>query len=254
LFIEINSDKFKIHKKNKKLYLKLMKRKIVIIEDDNKIADLVKLYLEKEDFEVFIANDGEKGLEIVKKTVPDLIILDLMLPKIDGLTIARKIFQEDKIPIIMLTAKGEEIDKIIGLEMGADDYVTKPFSPRELVSRVRVVLRRSEYAGKPEKDDIIAINDLEINPQKFTVKKNGQKISLTRKEFTILFILSKHPGRVFSRQDLLNQIYTIDDEPVFDRTIDVHISNLRNKLKDRKQQLIATISGIGYKLKVKDED
>ena len=231
-----------------------MKRKIAIIEDDKKIADLVKLYLEKEDFEVFIANDGEKGLEIIAKSAPDLIILDLMLPKIDGLAIAGKVFQEDKIPIIMLTAKGEEIDKIIGLEIGADDYMTKPFSPRELVSRIKAVLRRSESAGRPEKDDIVVINDLEINPQKFIVKKNGKRIALTRKEFAILLILSKHPGRVFSRQDLMNQIYSIDDEPVFDRTVDVHISNLRNKLKDRSQQLIATVSGIGYKLKVNDED
>ena len=231
-----------------------MKRKIAIIEDDKKIADLVKLYLEKEDFEVFIANDGEKGLEIIAKSAPDLIILDLMLPKIDGLAIAGKVFQEYKIPIIMLTAKGEEIDKIIGLEIGADDYMTKPFSPRELVSRIKAVLRRSESAGRPEKDDIVVINDLEINPQKFIVKKNGKRIALTRKEFAILLILSKHPGRVFSRQDLMNQIYSIDDEPVFDRTVDVHISNLRNKLKDRSQQLIATVSGIGYKLKVNDED
>ena len=231
-----------------------MKRKIAIIEDDKKIADLVKLYLEKEGFEVFIANDGEKGLEIIKKSVPDLIILDLMLPKIDGLAIARKVFQEDKIPIIILTAKGEEIDKIIGLEIGADDYMTKPFSPRELVSRIKAVLRRSESAGRPEKDDIVVIKELEINPQKFSVKKNGKRIALTRKEFAILLILSKHPGRVFSRQDLMNQIYSIDDEPVFDRTVDVHISNLRNKLKDRSQQLIATVSGIGYKLKVNDED
>ena len=231
-----------------------MKRKIAIIEDDKKIADLVKLYLEKEDFEVFIANDGEKGLEIIAKSAPDLIILDLMLPKIDGLAIAGKVFQEYKIPIIMLTAKGEEIDKIIGLEIGADDYMTKPFSPRELVSRIKAVLRRSESAGRPEKDDIVVIKDLEINPQKFSVKKNGKRIALTRKEFAILLILSKHPGRVFSRQDLMNQIYSIDDEPVFDRTVDVHISNLRNKLKDRAQQLIATVSGIGYKLKVNDED
>ena len=231
-----------------------MKRKIAIIEDDKKIADLVKLYLEKEDFEVFIANDGEKGLEIIAKSAPDLIILDLMLPKIDGLAIAGKVFQEYKIPIIMLTAKGEEIDKIIGLEIGADDYMTKPFSPRELVSRIKAVLRRSESAGRPEKDDIVVIKDLEINPQKFSVKKNGKRIALTRKEFAILLILSKHPGRVFSRQDLMNQIYSIDDEPVFDRTVDVHISNLRNKLKDRSQQLIATVSGIGYKLKVNDED
>ena len=231
-----------------------MKRKIIIIEDDKKIADLVKLYLEKEDFEILIANDGEKGLEFITKSNPDLIILDLMLPKIDGLTIAGKVFQENKIPIIMLTAKDEEIDKIIGLEIGADDYITKPFSPRELVSRVKAVLRRSESAVKLEKSSIIAINDLEINPQKFTVKKNGKKIYLTRKEFAILFMLSKHPGMVFSRQDLMKQIYTIDDEPVFDRTIDVHISNLRNKLKDKNQQLIVTISGIGYKLRSNDED
>lgn len=231
-----------------------MKRKIIIIEDDKKIADLVKLYLEKEDFEVYVAHDGEKGLEMILRAAPDLIILDLMLPKIDGLAIAAKIFQEIKAPFIILTAKGEEIDKIIGLEIGADDYITKPFSPRELVSRVKAVLRRSTSAEKLEINSKVTINDLEINPHKFTVRKSGEKISLTRKEFAILLILSRNPGRVFSRQDLMNQIYTIDDEPVFDRTIDVHISNLRNKLKDKSQQLIATVSGIGYKIKADDED
>ncbi len=231
-----------------------MKRKIIIIEDDKKIADLVKLYLEKEDFEVCLAHDGEKGLEMIARFVPDLIILDLMLPKIDGLTIAGKIFQEIKTPFIMLTAKDEEVDKIIGLELGADDYITKPFSPRELVSRVKAVLRRANFIEKSDINSKVTINDLEINSHKFTVKKNKEKIYLTRKEFAILLILSKNPGRVFSRQDLMNQIYTIDDEPVFDRTIDVHISNLRNKLKDRSQKLIATVSGIGYKIKANDED
>ncbi|MHB1348063.1 MAG: response regulator transcription factor [Candidatus Humimicrobiaceae bacterium] len=231
-----------------------MKRKIIIIEDDKKIADLLKIYLEKEDFDIFVANDGEKGLEMIARTTPDLIILDLMLPKVDGLTIARKVSLENKIPIIMLTAKVEEIDKIIGLEIGADDYISKPFSPRELVSRVKAVLRRSEFAGKTEKDNVVYIRDLEINPQNFSIKKNGEKVYLTRKEFAILLVLSKHPERVFSRQNLMDHIYTIDDEPVFDRTIDVHISNLRTKLQDRDQRLIETVSGIGYKLKADDED
>ncbi len=227
--------------------------KILVIEDDTKIADLVKLYLKKEGFELFIANDGKRGLEMVNTICPDFIILDLMLPEIDGLAIAKEVFQKNKIPLIILTAKDEEIDRIIGLELGADDYMTKPFSPRELVSRVKAVLRRCSLSQIPEEEGIIRINNLEIDPHKYSVKKDGQKVLLTRKEFEILYEFSKNPGRVFSRKDLMSKLYTMDDEVIYDRTIDVHISNLRNKLGDKNQQIIATVSGIGYKMKEEDE-
>ncbi len=227
--------------------------KILVIEDDIKIADLVKLYLLKEGFDVFIANDGRQGLEMVSTILPDLIILDLMLPEIDGLTIAKTVFQKNKIPVIMLTAKDEEMDRIVGLELGADDYMSKPFSPRELVSRVKAVLRRCAFSKSSDRLDLISARNLEIDPHKFTVKKDGQKVLLTRKEFAILVALAKNPGRVFSRKDLMHKLYSIDDEVIYDRTIDVHISNLRNKLDDKEQQIIATISGIGYKMREADE-
>jgi len=227
-----------------------MREQILIIEDDEKIADLVKLYLEKERFGVLVAYDGQEGLTLFQKESPTLIILDLLLPKIDGLTLAKLVRQKSNTPIIMLTAKGEEIDKVVGLELGADDYIVKPFSPKELVARVRAVLRRAYEVKKS--DQLVKVGDLEINQEKFEVKKNGKKITLTRREFNLLLALAKTPGKVFSRSDLLDTVYSVDDE-VFDRTIDVHITNLRRKLGDKEQKLIKTITGVGYKLYEHDE-
>jgi len=227
-----------------------MREQILIIEDDEKIADLVKLYLEKERFGVLVASNGQEGLTLFQKESPALIILDLLLPKIDGLTLAKLIRQKNNTPIIMLTAKGEEIDKVVGLELGADDYIVKPFSPKELVARVKAVLRRAYEVKKS--DQLVKVRDLEINQEKFEVKKNGKKITLTRREFNLLLALAKTPGKVFSRSDLLDTVYSVDDE-VFDRTIDVHITNLRRKLGDKEQKLIKTITGVGYKLQEDDE-
>jgi len=227
-----------------------MREQILIIEDDEKIADLVKLYLEKERFGVLVAYDGQEGLTLFQKESPTLIILDLLLPKIDGLTLAKLVRQKSNTPIIMLTAKGEEIDKVVGLELGADDYIVKPFSPKELVARVRAVLRRAYEVKKS--DQLVKVGDLEINQEKFEVKKNGKKITLTRREFNLLLALAKTPGKVFSRSDLLDTVYSVDDE-IFDRTIDVHITNLRRKLGDKEQKLIKTITGVGYKLQEDDE-
>jgi len=226
-----------------------MREKILIIEDDEKISDLVKLYLEKNSFKVAQASDGKEGLKEFGREKPDLIILDLMLPKIDGLTIAKSIRAESNTPIIMLTAKDEETDKIVGLEIGADDYIAKPFSPKELVARVKAVLRRYSQGTETDSKKIIKIKDLEISSEKFEVKRGDKKINLTRREFRLLLALAKRPGVVFSRSDLMHQIYTFDDEAVFDRTIDVHIANLRRKLNDKKQNLIITLKGVGYKLK-----
>ena len=227
-----------------------MREQILIIEDDEKIADLIKLYLEKERFGVLVAYDGQEGLTLFQKESPTLIILDLLLPKIDGLTLAKLVRQKSNTHIIMLTAKGEEIDKVVGLELGADDYIVKPFSPKELVARVRAVLRRAYEVKKS--DQLVKVGDLEINQEKFEVKKNGKKITLTRREFNLLLALAKTPGKVFSRSDLLDTVYSVDDE-IFDRTIDVHITNLRRKLGDKEQKLIKTITGVGYKLQEDDE-
>jgi len=224
-----------------------MKRKILIIEDDRKIAELIKLYLEKENFETIIICDGKEGLENFFKESPQLVILDLMLPKIDGLTIAKNVRLKSDCPIIMLTAKDEESDKIIGLELGADDYISKPFSPKEMVARVKAVMRRA-YKGQKIENEIIKIKNLEIYPAKFEVKKGGKKINLTRREFKLLLAFADNPGKMFSRNELMKEIYTIDDEIVFDRTIDVHIANLRKKINDKNQRLIITITGMGYKL------
>jgi len=226
-----------------------MREKILIIEDDDKISDLVKLYLEKDGFVVAQAGDGKEGLEKFAKENPDLIILDLMLPEIDGLTIAKSVRAKNSTPIIMLTAKDEETDKIVGLEIGADDYVSKPFSPKELVARVKAVLRRSASDESKDVEKTIKTKGLEIVPEKFAVKKNGKQIKLTRREFNLLLVLAQRPGVIFTRADLMRKIYTQTDTEVFDRTIDVHIANLRQKLNDKNQNIIETIKGVGYKLK-----
>ena len=226
-----------------------MREKILIIEDDDKISDLVKLYLEKDGFVVAQAGDGKEGLEKFAKEKPDLIILDLMLPEIDGLTVAKSVRAKNNTPIIMLTAKDEETDKIVGLEIGADDYVSKPFSPKELVARVKAVLRRSALDESKDVEKTIKTKGLEIVPEKFAVKKNGKQIKLTRREFNLLLVLAQRPGVIFTRADLMRKIYTQTDTEVFDRTIDVHIANLRHKLNDKNQNMIETIKGVGYKLK-----
>lgn len=226
-----------------------MRKKILIIEDDKKISDLVKIYLKKEGFKVIIAYDGKSGLKKFEIEKPDLIILDLMLPEVDGLSVARSVRRNSDVPIIMLTARDEEVDKIVGLEIGADDYVAKPFSPKELVARVKAVLRRCVAKPLADSEEVIKINKLEIIPEKFVVKNSGKLIKLTRREFSLLLVLAKNPGAVFSRSDLMHRVYGVDDEAVFDRTIDAHIANLRHKLKDKRQNLIITIKGVGYKLK-----
>ena len=225
-----------------------MRERILIIEDDEKISDLVKLYLEKDGFKVAQAHDGQVGLEKFAKEKPELIILDLMLPEIDGLTIAKAVRAKNNTPIIMLTAKDEETDKIVGLEIGADDYVSKPFSPKELVARVKAVLRRCK-SDETKDQGMIKTKELEIVPEKFEVIKNGKQIRLTRREFNLLLALAHRPGVIFTRADLMRKIYTQADTEVFDRTIDVHIANLRQKLNDKSQNIIETIKGVGYRLK-----
>lgn len=226
-------------------------KKVLIIEDDSKIADLVKLYLEKEGFQTAAAFDGKEGLELAEKEGPDFIVLDLMLPKIGGMDIAKQIRRKSNVPILMLTAKSEEFDKVLGLEMGADDYLTKPFSPKELVARVKAILRRAEINQETQLSEKIRIKDLEIDQKKFQAKKNSKIINLSALEFRLLFALASHPGQVFSRGELMHKIYKEDEEIVFDRTIDVHIKNLRKKLKDnpRRPTYIETVSGVGYKFK-----
>jgi DNA-binding response OmpR family regulator len=229
-----------------------MNERILVIEDEDKISSLVKAYLEKEGFNVVIANTGEKGLSLLKKGF-DLLILDLMLPDIDGEEICEVLRKDSDIPIIMLTAKSDEEDRIKGLGIGADDYVVKPFSPKELVARVKALLRRS----RPKKS-VLSFNkgDLIIDTERFEVKKSGRVLNLTQTEFKLLQCLSERPGQVFSRLQLVNLILGYDFEG-YDRTIDAHVKNIRHKIEDnpRKPVYIKTVYGIGYKfIGIRDED
>ncbi|HIC93167.1 MAG TPA: response regulator transcription factor [Anaerolineae bacterium] len=226
----------------------MAKAKILVVDDDRKIVELVRLYLEKDGYRVLVAYDGLKALELARQRRPDLIVLDLMLPQLDGLDVCRILRGEgNKVPIIMLTAKTAEEDKLVGLDLGADDYVTKPFSPRELVARVRAVLRRlreEEYKGPSE----VRFGDLLVDFVRHEVRVRGEPVHLTPTEFRLLEVLIKEPGRAFSRLELLDRVFGYDFEG-FERTIDVHVKNLRRKIEpDRKNPTyIKTVYGVGYK-------
>lgn len=224
-------------------------KKILVVEDEKRILDVVKAYLEKEGFEVKTAIDGKEALDLFNSETFHLIILDLMLPIISGEEVCNHIRTSSDIPIIMLTAKVDEDDKIEGLAIGADDYVTKPFSPRELVSRVKALLRRSYRNSNPLFEKLSFNNkDLEVNIDKMEVKKAGKVILLTTNEFKILSALLTNPGQVFSREQLIEKAFGIDYEG-FDRTIDTHIKNIRQKIEDnpKEPKYILTVYGVGYK-------
>lgn len=225
-----------------------MKRKILVVDDDRKTVDLIRLYLEREQHQVLVAYDGREALELARQRAPSLIILDWMLPKVDGLDICRILRVESQVPIIMLTARSTEEDKLLGLDLGADDYVTKPFSPRELVARVRVVLRRSsqEEALAPP----LQIGDLCIDFAAHEVRRADEPVRLTPKEFKLLETLAREPGRAFSRSELVNRVFGLEYEG-FERTIDVHLMNLRKKIEaDPNHPLyLLTVYGVGYKFR-----
>lgn len=227
-------------------------RRILVVEDEKKIADIVKAYLEKEDFRVSVADTGEKALSALKEGFV-LIILDLMLPDMAGEDICRAVREDSDVPIIMLTAKSEEEDRIKGLGIGADDYVVKPFSPRELVARVKALLRRAKGTK-----DILSFNnaDLVLDSTRFEVRKNKAPVVLTPTEFKLLQCLAERPGQVFTRLQLVNVILGYDFEG-YDRTIDAHIKNIRHKIEDnqKKPAYLKTVYGVGYKFTgLPDED
>lgn len=222
---------------------------ILVVDDEPKIVEVVEAYLKKEGFDVLTAEDGEKALKLFKNKVIHLVILDLMLPKVSGEEICNRIRATSDVPIIMLTAKSEEDDKIEGLAIGADDYLTKPFSARELVGRVKALIRRSYRDSSPLADYLIFNNgDLEIDINKMKVKKDGQYVNLTTNEFKILLALLTNPGQIFSREQLVERAFGLDYEG-FDRTIDSHIKNIRQKIEDnhREPKYIITVYGMGYK-------
>jgi len=225
----------------------MAKNSILIVEDNRKMVEVVRAYLEKDGYQVMTAFDGLQALEMARRRHPDLIVLDLMLPGMDGLDVCRTLRSEgDDVPIIMLTARTTETDKLIGLELGADDYVTKPFSPRELVARVRAVLRRAGEAERAPAE--IRRGDLVVDFVRHEVRTGGTSVHLTPTEFRLLEVLIKEPGRVFSRLELLDRVFGYDYEGL-ERTVDVHVRNLRRKIEpDPKQPTyIQTVYGVGYK-------
>jgi len=227
-------------------------KKVLVVDDDVKTVELVKLYLNRDGYRVLTAYDGTEALRLAREGHPDLIVLDLMLPGIDGLEICRTLRGESDMPIIMLTAKTTDQDKLIGLDLGADDYVTKPFSPRELAARVRVVLRRLPGERGP---DEIKHGELTVNFLRHEASLAGRSLNLTTVEFKLLGVLAKEPGRVFSRAQLIDEALGYDFEG-FDRTIDVHILNLRRKLEPDPShpKYLKTVYGAGYKLSEMSND
>lgn len=229
------------------------KQKILIVDDDNNIAELIALYLTKECFETKIVNDGEMALREFYQFHPDLILLDLMLPGMDGYQVCREIRHSSEGPIIMLSAKVETFDKVLGLELGADDYIIKPFDPKELVARVRAVLRRF-HTKKPASvpgEKSVSYPDLTINLTNYSVTYMGNQVDMPPKELELLYFLAASPNQVFTREQLLDHIWGY--EYIGDtRTVDVHIKRLREKIKDHPMWSLATVWGIGYKFEVKN--
>ena len=221
---------------------------VLVVDDDHKLISLVRMYLEWEGYPVLAAYDGPQALEMFDRHKPGFVILDLMLPKIDGVTLCRRIRETSAVPILMLTAKVEEVDKLVGLSVGADDYLTKPFSPRELVARVRAILRRSAPAAltRPR----LARGGLVMDLERHEVSVEGREVRLTPIEYKLLQALMEFPGRVFTRDQLLAHVYAFDEAVVVDRTVDVHIGKLREKLGDDpgRPRYIQTVRGVGYKL------
>ena len=224
-----------------------MARNILVVEDDRNISELIRMYLEKEGFEVRLAYDGGKAVEEYDKQAPDMVLLDIMLPVMDGWAVCAHIREKGKTPIIMLTAKGEIEDRIIGLELGADDYLIKPFSPRELVARVRALFRRAHQADEPAVE-VLDFGDLVIDISGHKILVEGKEVDLTASEFKLLTTLARHPGRVYNRMELVEKVLGYDFEG-YERTIDSHVKNLRAKLGDdpKKPKWLYTVHGVGYR-------
>jgi len=226
--------------------------KVLVVDDEEVVRELIELYLTKEGFEVIHARDGREALRLNGEKHPDLVILDLMLPGLDGWEVCRQIRTGSRVPIIMLTARGEEVDRIVGLELGADDYVVKPFSPRELVARVRAVLRRGSAPG--EENEVLSFPDLRIDRVRHRVEVDGEEVHLTPTEFRLLWCLASRPGRVFSRAELLDRIWGYDSESDA-RTVDVHVKRLRQKTRasESRSFSITTVWGLGYKFETRSD-
>jgi DNA-binding response OmpR family regulator len=223
-----------------------MGRTVLVVDDDKKIVDLLSLYLRNEGYSVVCAYDGREALETARRAQPDMIVLDLLLPEMDGMQVCHALRADSRVPIIMLTARSTDEDKLLGLDLGADDYMTKPFNPRELVARVRAVLRRSAADGEPPPD--VNYGELTISFIRHEVSLGDRLINLTPTEFRVLEALAREPGRAFSRSELLDRAFGHDYEGI-ERTVDVHVMNLRRKieLEPSKPRYIGTVPGVGYR-------
>jgi DNA-binding response OmpR family regulator len=225
------------------------KPKILVVDDDPNIVDIVRLYLQKDGYPVLTALDGQRALDAVRQRHPDLMILDLMLPGVDGFDICRIVRGEGyRMPIIVITARTAEDDRLLGLDLGADDYITKPFSPRELMARVRAVLRRAHDAQEKGQPDV-QVGDLMVDTLRHEVRVGGKAVPVTPREFELLQTMARQPGRVFTRGDLLNEVFGYDYEGL-ERTVDAHIMNLRKKIEPdpARPTYIQTVHGVGYRV------
>ena len=223
--------------------------KVLVADDDPNVFEIVRIYFEQQGMELLEAHDGVTALELVEKESPDLVILDVMMPRMDGYEACREILKRFDLPIIMLTAKGEEFDRVLGLELGADDYMTKPFSPRELVARMKAIFRRMQPRTASAEEDPRAqfeFDGLQINTDRREVISDGEKVTLRPKEFDLLVCLAKNPGTVFTREQLLELVWGYDFIGDI-RTVDVHVKNVRKKLNQPDREYIVTVWGVGYK-------
>ena len=227
-----------------------MQHKILIVDDDENICELLRLYLEKDGYEAIVANDGEQAVKYATAYSPDLILLDIMLPKLDGWQVCREIRKTSEVPIIMLTAKSETFDKIFGLELGADDYVSKPFDTKEVIARIKAVLRRSNDSDKQNQVDEVRYDKLKINLTNYELVVNGVRIDTPPKELELIYHLASNPNRVYTRDQLLDEVWGFDyygDS----RTVDVHVKRLREKLENVSNEwCLKTVWGVGYKFEI----
>jgi DNA-binding response OmpR family regulator len=222
---------------------------VLIIEDDKKTASLIALYLERDGFRTIVAHDGETALQLASDQKPLFVVLDLMLPKVDGWEVCRRLRKASDVPILILTARDEEIDRVSGLTLGADDYVAKPFSPRELVARVKAILRRAQSRPTTEAKPVLSHGGLMVDPEKRKVTLDGQRVELTHHEFNLLHALMAAPGKVFTRDELLACLYPKQETVVIDRVVDVHVGKIRQKIeKDpANPRFVLTVRGSGYR-------
>jgi len=229
---------------------------ILVVDDEPNLLELVQRYLAREGYAVLTALDGATALDVARARGPDVVVLDVMLPGLDGIEVCRRLRRFSDAYVIMLTARAEEIDKIVGLSVGADDYLTKPFSPRELVARVKAMLRRPRASATPDAQEAsgpIRLGELTIDEERHEVSRRGEAVPLTAREFALLTALARHPGRVFTRLQLLEQVW--EDEYYDDHVVDVHVGNLRKKLEDdpARPRYIETIRGVGYRFRSSSE-